>query len=182
MIVPNEAIPIEHYLKQPQRLVQAITDPKRIEPLDDSVYRLSLRPLHFLSIRVEPTADIQVRTDSYGALHLKSLASHVQGVDFIDHAFSMDLTGILTPVRSGQQTRLQGEAHLTVRVEIPYPLKLMPGAVIESTGRTLLNGVLLTIKHRMERHLISDYRAWVQARHQHPTSHDSLKLGGGLAQ
>jgi hypothetical protein len=49
--------PIEHYLKQPQRLVQAITDPRRIEAVDDSVYRLSMRPLQFMGIHIEPMAD-----------------------------------------------------------------------------------------------------------------------------
>ncbi|MGB3201602.1 MAG: DUF1997 domain-containing protein, partial [Nodosilinea sp.] len=58
--VPNEAIPIEHYLRQPQRLVQAITDPRRIEVLGDGVYRLSLRPLQFMGISIEPTADLRV--------------------------------------------------------------------------------------------------------------------------
>ena len=41
MLVPNEVVPIEHYLRQPQRLIHAITDPKRIEQVEDSIFRLS---------------------------------------------------------------------------------------------------------------------------------------------
>jgi len=162
MAVPDVAISIEHYLKQPRRLVQAITDPQRIQSLSGGVYRLSLRPITFLAVRVEPTVDLKVWTDDGGTLHLQSVASQVRGIAFINHGFTLNLAGRLTPMHHPHQTQLQGQADLTVQVEVPPPLKFMPAPVIQSAGHALLSGVLLTIKHRIERHLVQDYRAWVQ--------------------
>lgn len=159
--VPDAAISIEHYLKQPRRLVQAITDPQRIQSLGGGVYRLSLRPITFLTVRVQPTVDIKVWTDDGGTLHLQSVASRVHGIPFMNHGFALDLVGRLTPVHHPQQTQLRGRADLAVRVEVPPPLNLMPETVLQSAGYALLSGVLLTIKHRIEHHLVQDYRAWM---------------------
>ncbi|MGB5975340.1 MAG: DUF1997 domain-containing protein, partial [Nodosilinea sp.] len=92
--VPNEALPIEHYLRQPQRLVQAITDPRRIEVIGDGLYRLSLRPLQFFGISIAPTADLQVRSQADGTLYLESTGCQVKGPDylsFVNDSFGMAL-------------------------------------------------------------------------------------------
>lgn len=44
----------------------------------------------------------------------------------------------------------------------------MPDSVLDRTGRTFLSGILGTIKHRIERQLVEDYRAWVAATHARP--------------
>jgi hypothetical protein len=108
--VPHEDLPIEHYLRQPQRLVQAITDPRRIEVLGDGVYRLSLRPLQFLGISIEPTADLRVRSQADGSLQLASAGCQVKGPDylsFVNDSFGMALQGTLTPYRQAHHTELR---------------------------------------------------------------------------
>jgi hypothetical protein len=45
--VPEEPVPIQHYLRQPQRLVHAIADPNLIKPISQELYQLQLRPLNF---------------------------------------------------------------------------------------------------------------------------------------
>jgi hypothetical protein len=169
--VPNEAIPIEHYLRQPQRLVQAITDPRRIEVLGDGVYRLSLRPLQFFGISIEPTADLQVQSLPDGSLHLASVGCQVKGPDylsFVNDSFGMGLKGVLTPHRHATRTELQGQADLKIHLELPPPIRFMPASVLDCTGKTFLSGILTTIKHRIERQLVEDYRAWVAATHRQP--------------
>ncbi|MGG6237121.1 hypothetical protein C7293_20425 [filamentous cyanobacterium CCT1] len=169
--VPNEAIPIEHYLRQPQRLVQAITDPRRIEVIGDGVYRLSLRPLQFLGISIEPTADLQVRSQADGTLTLESVGCQVKGPDylsFVNDSFGMALQGVLTPQRGDRYTELQGRADLQIHIELPPPIRFMPAPVLDSAGKTLLSGILSTIKHRIERQLVEDYRAWVATTHAQP--------------
>ncbi|WOD41743.1 DUF1997 domain-containing protein [Nodosilinea sp. E11] len=164
--VPNEAIPIEHYLRQPQRLVQAITDPRRIEVLGEGVYRLSLRPLQFFGISIEPTADLQVRSHSDGTLTLESVGCQVKGPDylsFVNDSFGMALKGTLTPHRETTYTELRGWADLRIQLELPPPISFMPTSVLDRTGKTFLSGILTTIKYRIERQLIEDYRAWVAA-------------------
>ncbi|MGF1516529.1 MAG: DUF1997 domain-containing protein [Nodosilinea sp.] len=168
--VPNEAIPIEHYLRQPQRLVQAITDPRRIEVLGDGVYRLSLRPLQFFGISIEPTADLQVRSLSDGSLYLESVGCQVKGPDylsFVNDSFGMALQGKLTPHRETSYTELRGQADLQIHLELPPPIGFMPASVLDRTGKAFLSGILATIKHRIERQLTEDYRAWVRANQAH---------------
>lgn len=182
--VPHEAIPIEHYLRQPQRLVQAITDPRRIEPREEGVYRLSLRPLHFFGLHVEPTTDLKVWGLADGSLCLEAINCEVRGPGYLSHindSFSMGLKGILKPHRHEQHTDLKGEANLRIQLEMPPPIKFMPHSVLDATGRTFLSGILMTMKSRIEHHLIHDYRAWVE----HTTQNAPAQPGvfqGRLAQ
>jgi hypothetical protein len=186
LLVPNEVVPIEHYLKQPQRLVQAITDPRRIEAVDDSVYRLSMRPLQFMGIHIEPMADLRVWSKPDGTLHLQAVDCQVQGPAYLNHineTFSLGLLGRLTPHQQDRHTELKGQADLSVQIDLPPPLKFMPGAMLESAGNTFLHGILSTIKHRLEHRLVEDYRHWVKAtldRGDSPTRATALR--GNLAQ
>lgn len=183
--VPNEAIPIEHYLRQPQRLVQAITDPRRIEPLDDQVYRLSLRPLQFLGLSIEPTADLRVWTMADGTLCLESIGCEVRGpeyLSYVNESFALSLKGTLKPQRQDRHTDLLGRADLGIQIDLPPPLKFMPAPMLDAAGRTFLSGILMTIKHRIERQLVGDYRAWVAATHSHSETPSQSTLQGKLAQ
>ena len=169
MIVPNEVIPIEHYLRQPQRLVQAITDPSRFQQLAPSQFRLQLRPLQFMMLRLEPTVDLQVWTPSEGTLHLRSLDYEIRGAQFLPQSFGLELAGTLSPHRQGSATKLRGRAELKVQVDVPPPLTLLPEPVLERSGQAFLNGILLTIKYRLERQLVQDYRHWVKAHSAQPS-------------
>ncbi|MEL6320154.1 MAG: DUF1997 domain-containing protein, partial [Cyanobacteria bacterium J06626_14] len=56
--VSEEIVPIQHYLRQPQRIINALADPKRIEFLGDNVFRLKMRPLGFMMLKIQPTVDM----------------------------------------------------------------------------------------------------------------------------
>ena len=163
MLVPNEVIPIEQYLRQPERVVQAITDPSQIQQLAPSHFRLRLRPLKFMMLRLEPTVDLQVWTEAKGILHLKALDCEIRGVQFLKDSFYLELAGILFPCPREGNTELSGKADLKIQVEVPPPLKVIPESMLESSGRAFLKGILLTIKYRLERQLVQDYRRWVKA-------------------
>ncbi|MGB3136232.1 MAG: DUF1997 domain-containing protein [Nodosilinea sp.] len=181
--VPNEALPIEHYLRQPQRLVQAITDPRRIEVIGDGLYRLSLRPLQFFGISIVPTADLQVRSQADGTLYLESTGCQVKGPDylsFVNDSFGMALQGTLVPRRNEHYTELQGRADLQIHLELPPPIRFMPAPVLDRAGKTLLSGILGTIKHRIERQLVEDYRAWVAATQAQPEANAQSSVHGRL--
>ena len=138
--VPNEALPIEHYLRQPQRLVTAITDPDYIELLEDGIYRLTLRPLQFLGISVEPTADLEVWVLTDGTLCLQSVNCKVHGPtywNYVSQSFEMVLRGSLRPQRYLPYTELQGQADLTVQLELPSALRVMPDPMIAMAGRKI---------------------------------------------
>ncbi len=181
MAVPNEVIPIDQYLRQPQGLVQAITDPSRIQQLAPSHFRLSLRPLKFMMLRLEPTVDLHVWTEAKGTLHLRAVDCEIRGTQFLKDSFYLELAGILSPHRRGSDTELSGKADLKVQIEIPPPLKLIPESVLESSGRAFLKGILLTIKYRLERQLVQDYRRWVQAKSTQTNSFPSMSLEGSAS-
>ncbi|MGK7909844.1 MAG: DUF1997 domain-containing protein [Synechococcus sp.] len=162
--VINETIPIEHYLRQPQRLVGAITDSSRVEQLNPSRFRLRLRSLQFMMLQFQPVAELEIWAQDNGTIHLKSVRCEVEGAEFLQDSLSLQLAGRLSPQRMGSATELVGQADLNVEVDVPAPLKLVPAAVLDRTGTAFLNGILLTIKNRLERQLVRDYRRWATAK------------------
>ncbi|WP_448573334.1 DUF1997 domain-containing protein [Trichothermofontia sp.] len=163
LTVPEQPIPIEHYLRQPQRLVHALTDPTRVQSLGEGQFRLKMRPLRFLAFNLQPTVDLHVWSDAKGVTRLQSIGSQIHGIEYINQRFSLSLTGILQPSRNGHRTYLKGEAKLRVAVDVPPPLRLTPLPLLEATGNSLLKSVLLTIKQRLMHQLLSDYQHWVTA-------------------
>lgn len=162
LAVPQQPIPIQHYLRQPQRLIQALIDPRQVEALGEDSFRFKMRPLHFMTLSLQPTVDLQIRVDSDGTLHLRSTGCEVRGIDYINQRFHLRLVGQLAPVQTATKTYLRGRADLEVRVvDVPPPLSFTPPGLLETTGNGLLHSVLLTIKQRLMHQLLVDYEAWV---------------------
>ena len=159
--VPEQPIPIQHYLRQPQRLVNALVDPSRIEQITEETFRLKMRPLSFMTLSIQPTVDLRVWLDSNGTICLRSLACEIRGVEYINQRFTLKLKGYLSPCQASEGTQLQGRADLEVQVELPPPLSFTPKPLLEATGNGLLKSVLLTIKQRLLHQLLLDYRLWV---------------------
>ena len=158
--VPQQSIPIQHYLRQPQRLVNALVDNTRIQQLSDEVFRLKMRPLSFMSLSIQPTVDMRVWADANGTIYLRSLGCEILGFEYINQRFALNLKGYLSPVELNGETHLQGKADLEVLVDIPQPFSFTPKSILETTGNGLLKSVLLTIKQRLLHHLLEDYRYW----------------------
>ena len=158
--VPEQSVPIQHYLRQPQRLVHAIADSNLIEQLSQERFRLKMRPLDFLSYKCQPKVDLKVWADSDGTVHLASTGCEILGLDYINQRFALDLKGILYPCHSNGVTKLKGRADLKVNVDVPLPFSLTPKPIIETTGNGLLKSVLLRIKQKLMHQLLLDYRQW----------------------
>ncbi len=167
MGIAQEAIPIQHYLRQPQRLVNALVDPSRTEVLAANQFRLKMRPIQFMMLKIQPTVDIEVQVDANGVVHLRSTDCEIRGVEYINQRFNLDLVGRLVPhAQSGQHVTLVGKADLQVSVDLPPAFHFTPRTILETTGNGLLRGVLMTIKQRLMNHLVSDYRRWVRMQHE----------------
>lgn len=158
--VPQQSVPIQHYLRQPQRLVNALADNTRIQQLSEEVFRLKMRPLSFMSLNIQPTVDMRVWADASGTVYLRSLGCEILGFEYINQRFALNLKGYLSPFEVSGETYLQGKADLEVLVEIPQPFSFTPKSILETTGNGLLKSVLLTIKQRLLHHLLADYRYW----------------------
>ncbi|MGB5973861.1 MAG: DUF1997 domain-containing protein, partial [Nodosilinea sp.] len=90
------------------------------------------------------------------------------------------LQGTLVPRRNEHYTELQGRADLQIHLELPPPIRFMPASVLDRAGKTLLSGILGTIKHRIERQLVEDYRAWVAATQAQPEANAQSSVHGRL--
>lgn len=166
MAVPELAVPIQHYLRQPQRLVNALTGASQIESLSQDRYRLKMRSLNFMTLSFQPTVDLKVWAEPDGTTHLRSIGCEIRGIEYINQRFALNLVGKLSPTTVNGKTYLKGKADLEVKVELPPPLSFAPAYFVETTGNGLLRSVLLTIKQRLMHQLIADYRYWVQAETQ----------------
>ncbi|MBD2678998.1 MULTISPECIES: DUF1997 domain-containing protein [Nostoc] len=159
--VPEEPIPIQYYLRQPQRLVKALVDNSRIQQLSEEIFRLKMRPLTFMSLSIQPTVDMRVWVESNDIIYLRSLGCEILGFEYINQRFALNLKGHLSPKELSTGTRLQGRADLEVQIDLPPPFSLTPKPILEATGNGLLKSVLLTVKQRLLHQLLADYRHWV---------------------
>ncbi|MCJ8278498.1 MAG: DUF1997 domain-containing protein [Rivularia sp. ALOHA_DT_140] len=160
--VTYQPISIKHYLRKPQRLVNALADSSRIEQLSTEVFRLKMRPLTFMSLSIQPIVDMRVWAELDGTICLESVGCEIRGIKSINQRFQLDLKGNLSSYEKDGNTRLKGMANLEVRVELPPPFSFTPKAILETTGNGLLKSVLLTMKQRLLRQLLVDYRHWVE--------------------
>lgn len=159
--IKNQATPIQHYLRQPQRLVQAIADPQLIKQISDDLYELKMRPLNFMEIyHFQPIVQLKVWSGSGSSVYLKSQGCQIKGIDYINNRFSLNLKGVLYPHEKNGQTTLEGQADLEVGVELPTALMFTPQAFLERAGNTLLKGVLGRIKQKLMTQLVQDYVKW----------------------
>ncbi|OCQ93087.1 hypothetical protein BCD67_05980 [Oscillatoriales cyanobacterium USR001] len=158
--VTQQGVPIQHYLRQPRRLVNALVDQSRLEQLSDDCFRLKMRPLEFMMLSIQPTVDLKVWAEPDGSINLKSVGCEIRGVEYINQRFALNLKGCLYPIVYNGVTYLRGKADLVVQVELPPPFWLTPQPILETTGNGLLKSVLLTIKQRLMHHLLLDYRRW----------------------
>jgi len=176
--VTEQPVPIQHYLRQPHRLVNALTTANRVETLAQDLFRLKMRPLTFMTLNLQPTVDLRVWADATGTVHLRSIRSEIRGIDYINDRFSLDLVGQLQPHITNGLTHLLGRADLEVRVELPPPFLFTPKPILETTGNGLLKSVLLTVKQRLMHQLVLDYQTWASCQSATlPQSDEGLVLG-----
>lgn len=156
--VSQQEIPIEHYLRQPHRLVKTIADEKLMTVLPDNCYQLKMQPLNFLDIyHFQPIVNLKVWAGASGSLYLNSQSCEIKGIDYINRRFNLHLKGKLSPQQIDGKTYLQGKADLQVQVDLPPPLWLTPKSLLQTTGNSLLKGVLIRIKQKLGSQLLRDY-------------------------
>jgi Protein of unknown function (DUF1997) len=158
--VPAHSVPIAHYLRQPQRLVNALVDPTRLERLGNDRFRIHVRPLNFMMLKIQPSVDLKIWAEPSGTVHLRSAGCQLRGLESLENRFHLRFVGTLVPCEVGRSTTLRGNANLEVNVELPPAFLLTPQPLLEAAGNALLMGVLRTIEDRLMRQLIADYQNW----------------------
>jgi Protein of unknown function (DUF1997) len=161
ILVENKVTPIQHYLRQPARLVKAIAEPQLIKQISDDLYELKMRPINFMEIyHFQPIVQLKVWSGSRSSVYLKSEGCQIKGINYINNRFTLKLKGVLYPKEQNGQTILEGQVDLEVGVELPTALIFTPQALLERAGNALLKSVLGRMKQKLMTQLVQDYVAW----------------------
>lgn len=179
--VENKATPIQHYLRQPQRLVKAIADPKLVRQTSDNLYELKMRPINFMEIyHFQPIVKLKVWSGSGGSVCLRSESCQIKGIEYINDRFALKLKGVLYPHEVEGKTILEGQADLEVEVGLPAALMFTPKPFLEKAGNKLLRSVLGRIKHKLMTQLVQDYYAWASQEVEAPPTTAELSSDWGF--
>ena len=144
------------YLLQEERVVGAMLDSNKLIPEGQGKYKYNVTSFRVFQLDVNPVVSIAVENKN-GVLIMSALDSKLDGLGFVDD-FNLILKANLQATKIG----LEGEALLGVTVSQPPLLKLIPKRILESTGHSVLNGILLGIKTRVQQQLIKDFTNWCE--------------------
>ena len=154
LVVQDNAEQLPNYLLQQERVVGAMLDPKKLTPLGPGSFKYEVTSFQVFQLQINPVVSIGVEnTDSKIRMYVTE--SHLDGLGFVDD-FDLTLDAILEAKASG----LEGEALLGVTVSQPPLLRLIPPKMLETTGQSILNGILLGIKARVGKQLVVDFNNW----------------------
>ena len=145
---------LSKYLLQEERVVGAMLDSNKLIPEGQGKYKYNVTSFRVFQLDVNPVVSIAVENKN-GVLIMSALDSKLDGLGIVDD-FNLLLKANLQATNIG----LEGEALLGVTVSQPPLLKLIPKKILESTGHSVLNGILLGIKTRVQQQLIKDFTNW----------------------
>ena len=147
---------LSKYLLEEERVVGAMLDSKKLEPEGVGRYKYTVTSFKVFQLDINPVVSIAVENND-GILRMSALDSVLDGLGMIDD-FNLILKANLEATNIG----LEGEALLGVSVSQPPLLKFVPKKILESTGHSVLNGILLGIKSRVQKQLVKDFSEWCE--------------------
>ncbi len=155
--VKRHAEQLPDYLNDEERVIGALLDPRQLENLGGGRYRYTVTRLQVFQLQIQPVVELVARR-SANRIELEAVDCELEGLGIVDD-FQLTLESWLEAGPEG----VHGEAALAVSVSQPSLLKLIPVKVLEATGRSLLAGILLGIKTRVQQQLLNDFEAWCLA-------------------
>lgn len=145
------------YLRDEERIVAALLDPRQLEPLGPGHYRYVVTRVQVFQFQIQPIVELRARHRN-GRVELEAIDCQLEGLGPLED-FHLTLNSWLAASPEG----LEGDAALAVTVSRPPLLKLIPPGVLEATGRSVLSGILLGIRKRVSQQLLRDFNAWCRA-------------------
>ncbi|KGG03075.1 Nucleoside-diphosphate-sugar pyrophosphorylase involved in lipopolysaccharide biosynthesis/translation initiation factor 2B [Prochlorococcus marinus str. MIT 9321] len=147
---------LSSYLLEEERVVGAMLDSKKLVLEGEGRYKYTVTSFKVFQLDINPVVLIAVDNKD-GILRMSALESTLDGLGIID-----DFNLILKANLEATDVGLEGEALLGVSVSQPPLLKLVPKKILESTGHSVLNGILLGIKARVQQQLVKDFLDWCE--------------------
>ena len=171
--VANQTGHLRSYLQQEDRVIKALLDAHQLDRIGPGRYRYTVTTLQVFQLQVCPVVSLKIEPGD-GTISIQATDATLEGLGLVDD-FQLSLEALLEVTDQG----LQGEAKLGVNVSQPPLLKLIPRRVLESTGESILNGILMTIKGRVGRQLVRDFQDWcLQSTEQQETDSDTSEQLG----
>ena len=149
---------LSNYLLEEERVVGAMLDSRKLVPEGEGKYKYTVTSFKVFQLDINPVVSIGVENND-GVLTMSALDSKLDGLGMID-----DFKLILKANLQATDIGLEGEALLGVSVSQPPLLKLVPKKILESTGHSVLNGILLGIKARVQQQLVKDFLDWCESK------------------
>ena len=149
---------LSNYLLEEERVVGAMLDSRKLVPEGEGKYKYTVTSFKVFQLDINPVVSIGVENKD-GVLKMSALDSKLDGLGMID-----DFKLILKANLQATDIGLEGEALLGVSVSQPPLLKLVPKKILESTGHSVLNGILLGIKARVQQQLVKDFLDWCESK------------------
>ena len=148
---------LSNYLLEEERVVGAMLDSRKLVPEGEGKYKYTVTSFKVFQLDINPVVSIGVDNKD-GVLTMRALDSKLDGLGIID-----DFKLILKANLKATEIGLEGEALLGVSVSQPPLLRLVPKTILESTGHSVLNGILLGIKARVQKQLVNDFLDWCES-------------------
>ncbi|CAI5479933.1 unnamed protein product [Closterium sp. Yama58-4] len=145
--------PFHEYLKNPNRVFDAFfPDKQRSEKLSEDEWRIHMLPITFFLVTARPIVDMRIFLDQPSPLldrvrdassvkHVMRLQAtnwELKGVDYDPANFSLDMA-------------------VTVGMQVPPNLFLVPRQSIEAVGSAVLQQLLASMKDKVNNRVLSDY-------------------------
>jgi len=148
----SERLP--EYLQQEERVIASLLDPSQLTRLAPGTYRYTVTSLQVFQLQVKPVVSLEIETEG-ATMTMRALDCELEGLGIVDD-FNLTLEARLSCASKG----ISGDARLEVQVSQPPLLRLIPRRVLETTGESILSGILLGIKTRVGQQLIADFKRW----------------------
>lgn len=145
---------LPEYLQQEERVIASLLDPSQLTRLAPGTYRYTVTSLQVFQLQVKPVVSLEIETEG-ATMTMRALDCELEGLGIVDD-FNLTLEARLSCASKG----LSGDARLEVQVSQPPLLRLIPRRVLETTGESILSGILLGIKTRVGQQLIADFKRW----------------------
>ena len=163
---------IKEWLSDGQGLALSIWDEDLMKELGDSVYRLQIMKLQFVTIQLAPRVDVKMwtQTDDANGNPVFSLQSidfdpNIQvlpgiGVPASALGVEIDVAGELRPTKDG--TGVTGSVSFATKGLLPPPMRLLPEAALKGASDTINDSIVKLAVQSFQKGAIAKYRQYKQ--------------------
>lgn len=151
------------YVRTPQRLLHSGFPPERITQVAADRFRLKMRPLVWMGLSLEPTAELEIGADDQGRAWARlidyALSGHPWLVEHLKLGFHAHLE-VAESMNATGRTPMTGWAEASACFPMPPFLAWVPEQVLTGGARTIMEGFLWLLRDRLGKSLEGDFHAW----------------------